>query len=72
MSIWKMQSLGLENFVFVVVEVFKVDPEVSLETNKTNLLTPSTIFLFWLPPGAGPLTDKEDLLIENQQVLPDF
>ena len=29
---------GLENFTLVVVEIFSVDPDVSVETNKTRLL----------------------------------
>src|SRR3954462_3871210 len=39
---------GLENFVFVVVEVFKVDPELSLESNKANLLAMEQKHLDWL------------------------
>jgi len=36
----------IENFVFVVVEVFlhKEDVEVSKETNKANLLAPPLLF----------------------------
>jgi len=39
---------GLENFVFVVVEFFKVDPELSLESNKANLLALEQKHLDWL------------------------
>src|SRR4051812_16526236 len=39
---------GLENFVFVVVEVLKVDPELSLESNKANLLAMEQKHLDWL------------------------
>ena len=39
---------GIENFVFVVVEVFKVDPELSLESNKANLLAMEQKHLDWL------------------------
>ena len=43
-----INSYGLENIVFVVVEVFKVDPELSLESNKANLLAPPRFFFFYL------------------------
>ena len=33
-----INKYGLENFTFAVVEIFKVDPDVSVETNKTRLL----------------------------------
>ena len=39
---------GIENFVFVVVEVFKVDPELSLKSNKANLLALEQKHLDWL------------------------
>jgi group I intron endonuclease len=38
---------GLENFTFVVVEVFKRDPSVSMETNKARLLAMEQVYLTW-------------------------
>src|SRR3954464_14678024 len=43
-----INSYGLENFVFVVVEVFKADPELSSESNKANLLAMEQKHLDWL------------------------
>jgi len=40
---------GLKDFVFCVVELYSVDPEVSKETNQAKLLAPSTIFNFSRP-----------------------
>jgi group I intron endonuclease len=37
---------GLENFTFCIVEFYEVNPEVSLETNKANLLA-TPLFLFF-------------------------
>ena len=47
---------GIENFVFVVVEVFIEDVEVSKETNKANLLAPPRFFFLFVVvavAGAG-------------------
>jgi len=33
-----ISKYGLENFTLVVVEIFKVDPDVSMGTNKARLL----------------------------------
>jgi group I intron endonuclease len=39
---------GLENFTFCVVEFYEVDPKVSQETNKANLLAMEQKYLDWL------------------------
>ena len=39
---------GLENFSFCVVEFYEVNPEVSQETNKANLLAMEQKHLDWL------------------------
>jgi len=39
---------GLKNFVFCVVELYSVDPEVSKETNQANLLALEQKHLVWL------------------------
>ena len=39
---------GLENLTFCVVEFYEVDPKVSPETNKANLLAPPRFFFFYL------------------------
>ena len=44
---------GIENFVFVVVEVFIEDVEVSKETNKANLLAPPRFFFLFVVVVAG-------------------
>jgi group I intron endonuclease len=41
-------SYGLENFTFCVVELYSVDPEVALETNKAKLLVLEQKHLDWL------------------------
>src|SRR4051812_30808293 len=41
-------SYGLDNFTFCVVELYSVDPEVSLETYKANLLVLEQKYLKWL------------------------
>jgi len=33
-----INKYGLVNFTYVVVEIFKVDPDVSVDTNKARLL----------------------------------
>ena len=43
-----INNYGLENFVFVVVEFYEVNPSVSLETNKANLLAMEQKHLDWL------------------------
>jgi group I intron endonuclease len=43
-----INNYGLENFVFVVVEFYEVNPSVSLETNKANLLALEQKHLDWL------------------------
>jgi GIY-YIG catalytic domain len=35
---------GLDTFTFVVVEVYEVDPQLSLEDNKANLLAREQFF----------------------------
>ena len=42
-----LNKYGLENFTFAVVEIFKVDTDVSMETNKARLLA-TPLFLFVL------------------------
>ena len=39
---------GLKDFVFCVVELYSVDPEVSKETNQANLLALEQKYLKWL------------------------
>jgi group I intron endonuclease len=39
---------GLGNFTFAVVEIFKVDPDVSMETNKARLLAMEQKYLKWV------------------------
>jgi len=41
-------SYGLDNFTFCVVEFYEVNPEVSLETYKANLLVLEQKHLNWL------------------------
>src|SRR3954468_9050540 len=45
-----LNKYGLENFTFAVVEIFKVDPDVSMETNKvrTRLLDMEQKYLKWV------------------------
>jgi hypothetical protein len=43
-----INKYGLGNFTFAVVEIFKVDPDVSMETNKAGLLAPPRFFFFYL------------------------
>ena len=49
MLISKMQSLNIwffsGNFTFAVVEIFKVDPDVSMGTNKARLLAMEQVYL---------------------------
>src|SRR3954471_18193114 len=43
-----MAKHGLEDFIFCVVELYSVDPEVSNETNQANLLALEQPYLVWL------------------------
>jgi len=43
-----INKYGLENLTFVVVEVFKVDPEVSMKTNRASLLYLEQKYLKWV------------------------
>jgi len=38
---------GLGNFTFAVVDIFQVDPDVSMETNKARLLALEQVYLNW-------------------------
>ena len=39
---------GLEDYIFCVVKLYSVDPEVSKETNQANLLALEQPYLVWL------------------------
>jgi hypothetical protein len=43
-----LNKYGLENFTFAVVEIFEVDPKVSMKTNKANLLAMEQKYLKWV------------------------
>jgi group I intron endonuclease len=45
---YAINKYGLDNFSFCVVEFYEVDPEVSQETNKANLLAMEQKHLDWL------------------------
>jgi len=42
-----ISKYGLENFTLVVVEIFQVDPDVSMGTNKASLLAMEQVYLKW-------------------------
>ena len=45
---YSLAKHGLEDFIFCVVELYSVDPEVSKETNQANLLALEQPYLVWL------------------------